>query len=131
LPKKIIRERQQAEFRAEEERRKQIELEQNEIRKKEEREQKKGILFSKLPLEPEKGENVISLMIRLDSGKKVARRFYLDDPIKYLFMFVETQIDIDEYEVGISFPKQQIKENNQSFRDAAIPSNALIYVDKL
>jgi FAS-associated factor 2 len=128
---RIIKERQEAELRAEEERRKLIELEQNEIRKKEEREQKKGILISKLPLEPEKGENVISLMIRLDNGKKVARRFYIDDPIKYLFMFVETQIDIDEYELGISFPKQLIKENNQSFRDAAIPSNALIYVDKL
>lgn len=64
-------------------------------------------------------------------GKKITRTFFLDDPVKYLFMFVETQVDLEKYELGISFPKKQILDNGQSFREADIPPNAALYVDKL
>jgi hypothetical protein len=40
-------------------------------------------LQREIPAEPAKGEaNVIALMIRFSDGKKVARRFYYDDPIQ-------------------------------------------------
>jgi len=103
---RILKEKQEFEQQKEEVKRNKEEQKKLELQLKEQREHKKELLLSEIPLEPEKGENVISLMIRFHNGKKITRRFHMDDPIKYLFMFVETQVEIDRFELGINFPKK-------------------------
>lgn len=124
------REELERERREKDEQRRQVELAQRELLMKEQREQRRQQLQREIPPEPAKGEpNVLSLMIRFGDGKKVTRRFYYDDPIQLLFKFVESQVEMEKFEIGITHPKREIVENEQTFREANIPPNAVLYVD--
>jgi len=113
----------------EEEERLRVEREkQLEVKKKEESLQRKEQISLLLPSEPERGDDIISLMVRLHCGKKITRRFRLDDPIKFLFMYVDTQVTVDAFELGLSYPQRKLEDNGESFREAQIPNNAVFYV---
>jgi len=98
--------------------------------KKEQKERDKKLLFSKLPPEPEKGDNVVQLMIRLLNGSRVTRRFHLDSQINELYLFVQAQEDVEDFFLGTHFPKKEFRDKTQTFREVEIPLNAMIIVDK-
>jgi len=128
-------ERLKQELRAEE-----LEREEQERKKQEQillqqqlklqKEKEKQQLLNQIPPEPEKGPNVVSLMIRFYNGRKMTRRFDLDRPINDLFCFVKSFEEIEDYCIGTHYPKVIFNDPNLTLREAQIPPQAVIYVDR-
>jgi len=64
-------------------------------------------------------------------ARKISRRFSIHDPLKHVFLFVETQIDFDLFEIGIKFPKRALFDHGQTIKESDIPNNAALYVEKI
>ncbi|XP_039282822.1 FAS-associated factor 2-like [Nilaparvata lugens] len=93
---------------AEAERRRQLEAEEDERRRKEELQQRKVDLLSRIPVEPAASDaDTVCVVFKLPNGQRLERRFTSTTTLQDVFNFVFCHpASPDEFEIATNFPKR-------------------------
>jgi len=87
-------------------------------------------MVEKIGTEPEKGENVTTVIIRLSDGEKIKRRFLFDDPIQKLFDFVHTKEPLDNWKLVSSFPRKVISKGEYTLQQCELTPQGTVFVEE-
>jgi len=88
-------------------------------------------------MEPEKGPDICTCMIRLPSGKKLLRRFRKDDTIEIIRRYVVQQQEEegteacfapDQFELVSNFPRKEWKNYGLTLAETRLGSNISFFV---
>mmetsp|Transcript_16795 Transcript_16795/g.26795 ORF Transcript_16795/g.26795 Transcript_16795/m.26795 type:complete len:94 (-) Transcript_16795:127-408(-) len=89
-------------------------------------------------MEPEKGPDTCTCMIRLPSGKRLVRRFRKDDTIQIIRKYVQQQgqreegeqgcFATDHFELVSNFPRKEWKNYGLTLAETRLGSNISFFV---
>jgi len=107
--------------------------EEEKIRLEAQKEEEKKQLFEQklknLPPEPKEGD-VLSLAFRLPNGKRLQRKFSIDNPVQTLYDYVDTHPDTPQTEYSYTlisnFPKKQYPASNTPLKDSGVPNHTVL-----
>mmetsp|Transcript_42883 Transcript_42883/g.69718 ORF Transcript_42883/g.69718 Transcript_42883/m.69718 type:complete len:450 (+) Transcript_42883:300-1649(+) len=101
-------------------------------------EERKSSSTIQLPMEPEKGPDTCTCMIRLPSGKRLVRRFRKDDTIQIIRKYVQQQgqreegeqgcFATDHFELVSNFPRKEWKNYGLTLAETRLGSNISFFV---
>jgi len=140
--------RAQAQQRAEEERRlaeeraaaerERLEAERAERERAEAAERKAALAREKaarLPPEPAPNTpNVTRIAFRLPNGRRIDRRFSVEDPVQVLYDYLESDVTLElpPFRLQTSFqPKKVFEDKSQTLREAGLASSVVLIVDEI
>lgn len=133
LRKDRLKAEQEEQKRLEEERRLELERQKEEALK-----ERRAVCISRLKPEPEVGaENVIRIVFRMPSGKRVERRFHKDDNTKVddLYCFIgslEEMDDVGDFNLCFGYPKVSLDEKERLLKDVeGFGISAMLVVEEI
>jgi len=113
----------------EEEEKKKIEEEKIKLELKEKMKAKKDLFL----IEPEENENVSTIMFRLTSGKKMARRFHKTTKVRHLYDYVDTlddpQIIEGNYQLMETMPKKALENLDSTLEESNLHPKSMLVVE--
>ncbi|KAI8807186.1 thioredoxin-like protein [Cladochytrium replicatum] len=121
--------------RAEKEKAEAERAESERLGKLEAKKERRKKLLEDLPAEPDAGESVTRISIRLPNGDRVVRRFRADDTVQSLYEFVETRnldpIPIEsDLLVVVPFPRRALEDPTATIQRAGLFPNGAVIVEE-
>jgi len=100
-------------------------------RKAEEKQKRKERLRASLPSEPETGDGISNLVVRLTDGSRLQRRFKKTDTLKIVFDYVECNQEYDgEFDLVTNFPRKIFTDRSLSLEEAGLYPHASLFVQE-
>jgi len=136
----LLEDQEKQEKVVEEERKKKEEFEvqqkQDQLRqtKQKELEQRRERISKSLAPEPEPGDGVTQLIIRLTDGSRLQRRFYIKDRLQTVMDFVDskrpTNVECPVYDLVSNFPRKTFTDHLVTLEEAGLHPQASLFVQE-
>lgn len=100
-------------------------------RKVEEKQRQKESIRRTLPPEPDQGEGIANLVIRMIDGSRLQRRFYKTDTLQVVFNYIDSNISEDlSYDLVSNFPRKIFTDRSVTLEQAGLFPHASIFVQE-
>jgi len=95
------------------------------------KQKRKDRLRASLSPEPEAGDGVSNLVIRLTDGSRLQRRFKKTETLKVVCDYVECNQEYDgDFDLVTNFPRKVFSERNLSLEEAGLYPHASLFVQE-